>query len=116
MAADYGLQVFDAAGRLDFSLTGRTPRFHSSGTFVVPRLGNGVAGNRLVYTITIPVAEITNPAEWWVVDIISTSATYSYFYNEIFSATINVGNIVLVIRINDTTYNMPFKYVLMKLK
>lgn len=112
----YGLLVYDFSGNLNFSLKGQTPRFHSSGVFTVPGGGNGVIGARVVYTVNISVPEITDPSLWWVVDIPMTSPAYEYSYNEIFRVTITAGNIEIIVRINDTRFNMPFKYVLMVMR
>lgn len=114
--SDFGLLVYDAAGQLNFSIKGRTPRYHSSGTIVVPRAGNATISGAIVYIVTIPVPDITNPAEWWILDVPSSGSAYAYLFNDLHSFNISVGSIQIIIGLKQTTYDIPFRYVLVNLK
>lgn len=86
MSDIYGLRVWDAAGKLQFSSEGRYFRLHTTLTHVV------AAGGARLYSFTVSVPGSTNDGTWTLVTMGSafTMAIYGSFSAGVLTVTVRV--------------------------
>lgn len=102
----FGFKTFKANGDLEWSFTGLSPRIHSSGLIFAP--------GQFAYNYTISIPEITDPSEWYIIDIPYFNVSLQD-YAYIKAVSISVGQISITIY--GPTYGSGYlKYIVFKVK